>query len=66
MCVFLPVFLVSGMQTEMESLSLRLFYMQNMDQDVRDDIAVMKRTVKKAEMERMRAEVEKKKQVPSG
>ncbi|XP_028570733.2 coiled-coil domain-containing protein 40 [Podarcis muralis] len=53
---------VSAMQTEMESLSLRLFYMQNMDQDVRDDIAVMKRTVKKAEMERMRAEVEKKKQ----
>nr|XP_020669348.1 coiled-coil domain-containing protein 40 isoform X1 [Pogona vitticeps] len=53
---------VSSMQTEMESLSLRLFYMQNMDQDVRDDIAVMKRTVKKAEMERMRAEVEKQKQ----
>nr|XP_034963844.1 coiled-coil domain-containing protein 40 [Zootoca vivipara] len=53
---------VSAMQTEMESLSLRLFYMQNMDQDVRDDIAVMKRTVKKAEVERMRAEVEKKKQ----
>ncbi|XP_062979498.1 coiled-coil domain-containing protein 40 [Elgaria multicarinata webbii] len=53
---------VSSMQTEMESLSLRLFYMQNMDRDVRDDIAVMKRTVKKAEMERMRAEVEKQKQ----
>ncbi|XP_032991862.1 coiled-coil domain-containing protein 40 [Lacerta agilis] len=53
---------VSAMQTEMESLSLRLFYMQNMDQDVRDDIAVMKRTVKKAEVDRMRAEVEKKKQ----
>lgn len=53
------------MQAEMESLSLRLFYMQNMDQDVRDDIAVMKRTVKKAEVERMRAEVEKQKQVPS-
>lgn len=49
----------------MESLSLRLFYIQNMDQDVRDDIAVMKRTVKKAEVERMRAEVEKQKQVSS-
>lgn len=48
---------------EIENLSLRLFYMQNMDQDVRDDIAVMKRTVKKAEVERMRAEVEKQKQV---
>lgn len=53
------------MQTEMENLSLHLFYMQNMDQDVRDDIAVMKRTVKKAEVERMRAEVEKQKQVLS-
>ncbi|XP_061471789.1 coiled-coil domain-containing protein 40 [Rhineura floridana] len=53
---------VSSMQAEMESLSLRLFYMQNMDRDVRDDIAVMKRTVKKAEVERMRAEAEKQKQ----
>nr|XP_056704614.1 coiled-coil domain-containing protein 40 [Euleptes europaea] len=53
---------VSSMQTEMENLSLRLFYMQNMDQDVRDDIAVMKRTVKKTEVERMHAEVEKQKQ----
>ncbi|XP_070596284.1 coiled-coil domain-containing protein 40 [Erythrolamprus reginae] len=53
---------VSSVQIEIENLSLRLFYMQNMDQDVRDDIAVMKRTVKKAEVERMRAEVEKQKQ----
>uniref|UniRef100_A0A8C6V5H0 Coiled-coil domain 40 molecular ruler complex subunit n=1 Tax=Naja naja TaxID=35670 RepID=A0A8C6V5H0_NAJNA len=53
---------VSSIQMEIENLSLRLFYMQNMDQDVRDDIAVMKRTVKKAEVERMRAEVEKQKQ----
>ncbi|XP_025019267.1 coiled-coil domain-containing protein 40 [Python bivittatus] len=53
---------VSSVQSEIENLSLRLFYMQNMDQDVRDDIAVMKRTVKKAEVERMRAEVEKQKQ----
>lgn len=49
----------------MEDLSLRLFYVRNMDQDVRDDIAVMKRTVKKAEVERIRAEVEKKNQVPT-
>ncbi|XP_058026837.1 coiled-coil domain-containing protein 40 isoform X2 [Ahaetulla prasina] len=53
---------VSSVQMEIENLSLRLFYMQNMDQDVRDDIAVMKRTVKKAEVERMYAEVEKQKQ----
>ncbi|XP_039358353.1 coiled-coil domain-containing protein 40 isoform X2 [Mauremys reevesii] len=53
---------VSVMQTEVENLALRLFYMQNMDQDVRDDICVMKRAVKKAEADRNQAEVEKKKQ----
>ncbi|XP_032653097.1 coiled-coil domain-containing protein 40 isoform X2 [Chelonoidis abingdonii] len=53
---------VSVMQTEVENLALRLFYMQNMDQDVRDDISVMKRAVKKAEADRNQAEVEKKKQ----
>ncbi|XP_075760222.1 coiled-coil domain-containing protein 40 isoform X5 [Pelodiscus sinensis] len=53
---------VSVMQTEVENLALRLFYMQNMDQDVRDDISVMKRAVKKAEADRIQAEVEKKKQ----
>ncbi|XP_069887688.1 coiled-coil domain-containing protein 40 [Dipodomys merriami] len=53
---------LAALQTEMENLALNLFYMQNIDQDVRDDISVMKQVVKKAEMERMRAEVEKKKQ----
>ncbi|KFO35682.1 Coiled-coil domain-containing protein 40 [Fukomys damarensis] len=53
---------VVALQTEMESLALHLFYMQNIDQDVRDDICVMKQVVKKAEVERTRAEVEKKKQ----
>lgn len=47
----------------MESLALHLFYMQNIDQDVRDDIRVMKQVVKKTETEKMRAEIEKKKQV---
>lgn len=51
------------MQTEVENMALRLFYMQNMDQDVRGDISVMKRAVKKAEADRNQAEVEKKKQV---
>lgn len=54
---------MAALQTEMESLSLHLFYMQNIDQDVRDDIQVMKQVVKKTEMEKMRAEMEKKKQV---
>lgn len=54
---------VAALQAEVESLALQLFYMQNIDQDVRDDIRVMRQVVKKSEAERMRAEVEKKKQV---
>ncbi|XP_053424304.1 coiled-coil domain-containing protein 40 isoform X3 [Nycticebus coucang] len=53
---------LAALQTEMENLALNLFYMQNIDQDVRDDIRVMKQVVKKAEVERTRAEVEKKRQ----
>uniref|UniRef100_A0A8C6FEL0 Coiled-coil domain 40 molecular ruler complex subunit n=1 Tax=Monodon monoceros TaxID=40151 RepID=A0A8C6FEL0_MONMO len=53
---------LAALQTEMETLALSLFYMQNIDQDVRDDIRVMKRVVKKSEAERMRAELEKKQQ----
>ncbi|KAM6175984.1 coiled-coil domain-containing protein 40 [Erethizon dorsatum] len=51
-----------ALQTEMENLALHLFYMQNIDQDLHNDLCVMKQVVKKAEVERMRAEVEKKKQ----
>ncbi|XP_063312335.1 coiled-coil domain-containing protein 40 [Pelobates fuscus] len=53
---------VSTMQTEVENLALRLFYMENMNKDTRSDISVMKRAVQKAEMEKMQAEVEKLKQ----
>ncbi|XP_069511299.1 coiled-coil domain-containing protein 40 isoform X2 [Ambystoma mexicanum] len=53
---------VSALQTEVENLALRLFYMQNTNQDVYGDIVVMKRTVQKAEAERLQAEVEKQKQ----
>ncbi|CAO2646291.1 Coiled-coil domain-containing protein 40 [Lemmus lemmus] len=53
---------LAALQTEMESLALHLFYMQNIDQDVRDDIRVMKQVVKKTEAEKLRAEIEKKKQ----
>ncbi|XP_023555016.1 coiled-coil domain-containing protein 40 [Octodon degus] len=51
-----------ALQMEMESLALQLFYMQNIDQDLHDDICVMKQVVKKAEVERIRADLEKKKQ----
>ncbi|XP_030062467.1 coiled-coil domain-containing protein 40 [Microcaecilia unicolor] len=50
------------LQTEVENLSLRLFYVQSMKKDVLADIAVMKRVVHKAEMERMKAEDQKQKQ----
>lgn len=53
---------VSSMQTEVENLALRLFYMENMSSDVRSDISVMKRAVQKTEAERIQAEVEKQKQ----
>ncbi|KAG8507499.1 Coiled-coil domain-containing protein 40 [Galemys pyrenaicus] len=53
---------LASLQAELEALSLQLFYMQNVDQDVRDDILVMRQVVKKAEAERARAEMDKKKQ----
>ncbi|XP_075702430.1 coiled-coil domain-containing protein 40 [Rhinoderma darwinii] len=53
---------VSSMQTEVENLALRLFYMENMSSDVRSDISVMKRAVQKTKAERIQAEVEKQKQ----
>lgn len=54
---------VAALQAEMEKLALHLFYMQNIEEDVRGDIRVMKQVVKKSEVERSRAELEKKKQV---
>ncbi|KAM6050400.1 coiled-coil domain-containing protein 40 isoform 2-T2 [Chlamydotis macqueenii] len=53
---------VSAMQTQAENLALRLFYMQNMDEEMRHNILLMKQSMKKAEAEKVQAEVEKKKQ----
>uniref|UniRef100_A0A8C8B1D3 Coiled-coil domain containing 40 n=1 Tax=Otus sunia TaxID=257818 RepID=A0A8C8B1D3_9STRI len=53
---------VSAMQTQAENLALHLFYMQNMDEDMHHNILLMKQSTKKAEAEKVRAEVEKKKQ----
>lgn len=47
----------------MDSLALNLFYMQSIDQDVRNDIRVMELVVKKTAAERARAELDKKQQV---
>ena len=49
----------------MENLALRLFYMESAKEDVRSDIAVMKRAAEKAETEVAKTETEKQKQVTS-
>ncbi|KFV19042.1 Coiled-coil domain-containing protein 40, partial [Tauraco erythrolophus] len=53
---------VSAMQTQVENLALHLFHVQNMDQDMRHNILLMKQSTRKAEAEKVQAEVEKKKQ----
>ncbi|NWI95933.1 CCD40 protein, partial [Pitta sordida] len=53
---------VSATQTQVENLALQLFCVQNMDQDMHHKILVMKQSSKKAEAEKIQAEVEKKKQ----
>ena len=50
------------MQGEVENLALRLFYMKNAKEDVRSDIAVMKRAAEKAETEVAKSEIQKMKQ----
>ena len=46
-------------------MALRLFYMDNAKEDVRSDIAVMRRAAEKADTEVHKSEVEKQKQVTS-
>ncbi|XP_043924009.1 coiled-coil domain-containing protein 40 [Protopterus annectens] len=53
---------VAELQTEVDNMALRLFYTQNLNEDVRSDIAVMKRATQKAEAERTQAEQQKMKQ----
>ncbi|NWW39339.1 CCD40 protein, partial [Panurus biarmicus] len=53
---------VSAMQTQIENLALELFYVQNMDQDMHHRLLLMKQSAKRAEAERIQAEVEKQKQ----
>ncbi|KFV65339.1 Coiled-coil domain-containing protein 40, partial [Dryobates pubescens] len=53
---------VSAMQTRVENLALHLFYMQNMDQDMHHNLLLMKQSSKRAEAEKVQAELEKKKQ----
>ncbi|NXX28501.1 CCD40 protein, partial [Nicator chloris] len=53
---------VSAMQTQVENLALELLYVQNMDQDMHHRLLLMKQSAKRAEAERIQAEVEKQKQ----
>ncbi|XP_054986112.1 coiled-coil domain-containing protein 40 [Sorex araneus] len=50
---------LAGLQAELEKLLLHVFYTRNVEEDVCDDIRVMRQVVKKAEGERLRAEKEK-------
>ncbi|XP_060027838.1 coiled-coil domain-containing protein 40 isoform X2 [Erinaceus europaeus] len=53
---------LATMQTDLEKLALNLLYLQNIDQDVQADIYIMKQVVKKSTVERLQAEMDKKKQ----
>jgi hypothetical protein len=53
----------ADLMQEVENLALRLFYMEAAKEDVRSDIAVMKRAAEKADVEVAKAELEKQKQV---
>ncbi|XP_067914336.1 coiled-coil domain-containing protein 40 [Heterodontus francisci] len=53
---------VSQLQTEVENIALRHFYMENLKHDVCSDIMVMKRTAEKLEAEKLQAAKLKQKQ----
>lgn len=55
---------VSTMQTQIENLALELLYVQSMDQEMYHRLLLMKQSARRAEADRIQAEVEKKKQVP--
>ena len=56
-------FTAKDLRIEVENLAARLHYMEEAKEDVRSDIAVMRRAAEKADTEVVKAEVEKKKQV---
>lgn len=59
----IPVFSVAiELRTEVENITARLHYMEEAKEDVRSDIAVMRRAAEKADVEVVQAESDKKKQ----
>ena len=53
---------VRDLQLERDNIKMRLFYMSNAKQDIRGDIAVIRRATEKAEMDKSKFEVEKQRQ----
>ncbi|NWU89932.1 CCD40 protein, partial [Upupa epops] len=53
---------VAALQTQVESLALRLFYAEHMDEDVRHRLLLTEQSRKRAEADKSQAEVEKRKQ----
>lgn len=56
------LFTAAELQQEVENLALRLFYVNNAKDDVRSDIAVMKRAAERADAEVAEAESSKRQQ----
>ena len=54
---------VRDLQQERDNLKLRIFYMTNAKEDIRGDIAVIRRATEKAETDKSKFEVEKQRQV---
>ena len=54
---------VRDLQQERDNIKLKLFYMNNAKDDIRGDIAVIRRATEKAESEKSKIEVEKQRQV---
>lgn len=51
------------LMVERDNLKLRIFYMTNAKEDIRGDIAVIRRATGKAEIDKNKLEVEKQRQV---
>ena len=54
---------VRDLQQERDNLKLRIFYMNHAKDDIRGDIAVIRRATEKADMDKAKFEVEKQRQV---
>jgi hypothetical protein len=54
---------VRDLQMERDNLKLRIFYMNTAKDDIRGDIAVIRRATEKADIDKAKFEVEKQRQV---